>query len=86
MSKQRAAKSSASTPQSSAAIRKAAPLSNKKARKLEKKMGYARRRALEDEFDRREVEMRDVKERGSEKEDGGRAGEERMDVDVDAET
>ena len=85
VSKQRAARSSTSTPASSAAIRKAAPLSNKKARKLEKKMGHARRRALEDEFERREVEMRDVKEPGSARKEGKELDEERMDVDVDVE-
>ena len=81
--KQRIAKSN-KTPRTSAAIRKAAPPSNKKARKLDRKMGYAKQRALEDEFERREVEMRDVKD--TRKAESGKEnleeGEERMDVDA----
>lgn len=38
-------------------MRKAAPLSRKKAKKVERKVGYARRRAVEEAG---EVEMRDV--------------------------
>lgn len=47
------------TPRTSQAIRKAAPLSRKKARKVEKKIGYAKKRAMEDAG---EVEMKDVAE------------------------
>ena len=45
------------TPRTSQALRKAAPLSRKKAKKVEKKIGYARRRAMEEAG---EVEMKDV--------------------------
>ena len=44
-------------PRTSQAIRKAAPPSRKKARKLDKKIGYARQRAMEQTG---EVEMKDV--------------------------
>ena len=44
-------------PRTSQAIREAAPLSRKKARKLDKKIGYARQRAMEQTG---EVEMKDV--------------------------
>ena len=46
-------------PRTSQAIRKAAPLSRKKARKLDKKIGYAKQRAMEETG---EVEMKDVEE------------------------
>lgn len=45
------------TPRTSQAIRKAAPLSRKKAKKIEKKIGYAKKRAMEEAG---EVEMKDV--------------------------
>lgn len=45
------------TPRTSQALRKAAPLSRKKAKKLEKKIGYAKKRAMEEAG---EVEMKDV--------------------------
>ena len=48
-----------SVPRTSQAIRKAAPLSRKKARKLDKKIGYAKQRAMEETG---EVERRDVEE------------------------
>lgn len=44
-------------PRTSQAIRKAAPPSRKKARKLDKKIGYAKQRAMEETG---EVEMKDV--------------------------
>ena len=44
------------TPHTSQAIRKAAPLSRKKARKLDKKIGFAKKRAMEETG---EVEMKD---------------------------
>ena len=47
----------------SQAIRKAAPISNKKARKLETKKLHARNRALEEAIQAGEVEMRDVDSR-----------------------
>ena len=53
--------------------------SNKKARKLEKKVGYARQRAVEEELERQEVEMKDVRVRNAGKANGGK-GEE-MEVD-----
>ena len=46
-------------PRTSQAIRKAAPLSRKKARKLDKKVGFAKQRAMEETG---EVEMKDVEE------------------------
>ena len=45
------------TPRTSQALRKAAPLSRKKAKKLGKKIGYAKKRAMEEAG---EVEMKDV--------------------------
>ena len=63
----------------SQAIRKAAPLSKKKARKLEKRIGYKRKRALQEVLDAGEVEMTDVKEEGGKRRGGGEA----MDVDID---
>ena len=72
-----------SAPKTSQAIRKAAPLSKKKARKLEKKIGYARQRAVEEEFEKREVEMRDVAERTKESRDGRAKGQEEELMDLD---
>ena len=48
------------TPRTSQAIRKAAPISNKKARKLETKKLHAKTRALEEKIQTGEVEMKDV--------------------------
>ena len=45
------------TPTTSQALRRAAPLSRKKAKKMERKEGFARRRRMEEMG---EVEMRDV--------------------------
>ena len=45
------------TPRTSQALRQSAPLSKKKARKIEKKVGFAKRRKMEAMG---EVEMRDV--------------------------
>ena len=45
------------TARTSQALRQSAPISNKKARKLEKKIGYAKKRAMEEA---REVEMKDI--------------------------
>lgn len=45
------------TPRTSQAMRRAAPRSRKKAKKVEKRVGYARKRALEEAG---EVEMKDV--------------------------
>ena len=73
------------TPRTSQAIRRAAPLSNKKARKVGKKIGFARKRKLEEELG--EVEMKDVEKEGRnmrEKKEGTAArddGETKMDVD-----
>ena len=78
--KQRVAKTTA--PRTSQAIRKAAPLSKKKARKLDKKMVYARQRAVEAEFEKREVEMKDVGGREQGARQGGQDDVERMDIDV----
>lgn len=50
------------TPRTSQAIRQAAPLSRKKARKLDKKIGHARHRAMEKAG---EVEMKDLEEASS---------------------
>lgn len=51
-------KSTKATPRTSQALRQAAPLSNKKAKKVEKKIGHARRRAT----GTKDVDMRDVVE------------------------
>ncbi|KAL2044905.1 hypothetical protein N7G274_002680 [Stereocaulon virgatum] len=50
------------TPRTSQAIRQAAPLSRKKARKVDKKIGHARHRAMEEAG---EVEMKDLEEANS---------------------
>ena len=66
------------TPRTSQAIRKAASISNKKARKLETKKLHARNRALEEAIQAGEVEMRDVDSRSRKtkmKEDVGEAVE-----------
>lgn len=47
------------TPRTSQALRQAAPLSRKKAKKLDKKIGYAKKRAMEEAG---EVEMKDVED------------------------
>ena len=44
-------------PRTSQALRQSAPVSKKKARKLDKKIGYAQKRMMEEA---REVEMKDV--------------------------
>lgn len=49
------------TPHTSQAIRRAAPLSNKKARKVGRKIGFAKKRKLEEMG---EVEMKDVEKEG----------------------
>ena len=48
------------TPRTSQALRKAAPISAKRARKLETKKLHARNRAIESALEAGEVEMRDV--------------------------
>lgn len=73
------------TPRTSQAIRKAAPLSKKKARKVEKKINFARKKHLEEELG--EVEMRDVEKEGKnmreKKENAGEQGDDEMRMDVD---
>ena len=70
------------TPRTSQAIRQTAPLSKKKARKVDKKIGYAKKRAMEEAG---EVEMKDVEyvEKGKkmEKQDGAIDEEAKMEVD-----
>lgn len=72
------------TPRTSQAIRKAAPLSRKKAKKIERKIGYARKRAMEEAG---EVEMKDVADfegkagKSSDKE--VRGGKDDADMEVD---
>lgn len=76
------------TPRTSQALRQAAPLSRKKAKKLDKKIGFAKKRALEEAG---EVEMKDVgdtkagrraaKAEAREKEGKGEGEEEKMEVD-----
>ena len=71
------------TPHTSQAIRKAAPLSKKKARKIEKKIGYARKRAMEEAG---EVEMKDAADfdgKGVEPDKQTREGKSDMDMEVD---
>ncbi|KAL8822951.1 MAG: hypothetical protein Q9191_006326, partial [Dirinaria sp. TL-2023a] len=70
------------TPRTSQALRQAAPLSKKKTRKMEKKIGFAKRRQMEAMG---EVEMKDVNNLGKK---GGRklaeepeAAEQKMDID-----
>ena len=70
------------TPHTSQAIRRAAPLSNKKARKVGRKIGFAKKRKLEEMG---EVEMGDVEKEGRnmrEKISNSKGdGETKMDVD-----
>ncbi len=70
-------------PRTSQAIRKAAPLSRKKARKLDKKIGYAKQRAMEETG---EVEMKDIEEAKSTSNDpkdySGDTQEARMELDA----
>ncbi|CAF9916759.1 hypothetical protein IMSHALPRED_003287 [Imshaugia aleurites] len=69
------------TPRTSQAIRKAAPLSKKKAKKVEKKIGYARKRAMEAAG---EVEMKDVVDfDDGKREKVGRKGFDVVDMEVD---
>ena len=71
------------TPHTSQAIRKAAPLSKKKARKMEKKIGYARKRAMEEAG---EVEMKDVADfdgKGEKPDKQVREGKGDVDMDID---
>ena len=72
------------TPRTSQAIRRAAPLSNKKARKVEKKLGFARKRRLEEMG---EVEMRDVEKEGKnmrdKKDTAVKNGDQAAKMDVD---
>ena len=73
------------TAKTSQALRRAAPLSRKKAKKLERNAGFARRRKMEEMG---EVEMRDVDGLGEKKgkaDEGGKSEglveEEKMEVD-----
>ena len=73
------------TPRTSQAIRRAAPHSRKKTRKIEKKIGFARKRKLEEMG---EVEMRDVEKEGrnmrEKMDDGdGKGAHESTKMDVD---
>lgn len=71
------------TPHTSQAIRKAAPLSKKKARKLEKKIGYARKRAMEEAG---EVEMKDIADfdgKGGKSDEQLKEGKGDADMEVD---
>lgn len=54
-----------SVPRTSQALRQAAPLSRKKARKLGKKGGYTRQREEMEKFLESEVEMKDIDEKGA---------------------
>lgn len=57
-------------------------MSRKKAKKIEKKVGYKRKRAMEEALVKGEVEMKDVG-KGKRKDGGGDGGKgEGMDVDV----
>ncbi|MCJ1450039.1 hypothetical protein MMC28_000367 [Mycoblastus sanguinarius] len=74
------------TPRTSQAIRKAAPHSKKKARKVEKKIGHAKRRALEEALLAGEVEMKDVdhvkkNRKGASNENGAEEEEAKMELD-----
>ena len=70
------------TPHTSQAIRRAAPLSRKKARKMDKKIGHAKQRAMEEAG---EVEMKDIEEAKSRDKGSGRvvaeAEEAKMELD-----
>ncbi len=62
------------TARTSQAIRRAAPLSRKKARKVDKKIGYAKKRAMEEAG---EVEMKDVDDsKAARRAAKGKAGDE----------
>jgi hypothetical protein len=54
----------AKVPRTSQALRQSAPLSKKKAKKLERQMGYDAKRKEEAEREKSEVEMKDVAEIG----------------------
>ena len=72
------------TPRTSQALRKAAPLSRKKAKKVEKRIGYAKKRAMEEAG---EVEMKDVAEfegKGGKSDKVVREGKGDLDMEVDA--
>ena len=75
------------TPRTSQAIRKAAAPSKKKAHKLERKIGYARKRKMEEELG--EVEMRDIENEGKNmrdkktKEGTTEKGDETVKMDLD---
>ncbi|KAL9126814.1 MAG: hypothetical protein Q9217_004188 [Psora testacea] len=73
--RQRKQRTTKDIPRTSQAIRKAAPLSRKKARKMDRKLGYARKRALEEALRAGEVDMRDLVE-------DGKAGKKRGEGDV----
>ncbi|KAL8904108.1 MAG: hypothetical protein Q9207_003499 [Kuettlingeria erythrocarpa] len=71
-----------SVPRTSQALRQAAPLSRKKARKLDKKGGYTKQREELEKFLDTEVEMRDFNgETVKEKDEQNRAEEEEMQID-----
>lgn len=67
-------------PRTSQALRQAAPLSRKKARKLDKKGGYTRQREELEKFLESEVEMKDLDGKAAKVEDEQRLEEERMQV------
>ena len=71
------------TPRTSQAIRQAAPISRKKAKKLEKKIGFAKKRAMDEAG---EVEMKDVADfegKVGKSEKVARAGEDDVNMEVD---
>ncbi len=71
-----------SVPRTSQALRQAAPLSRKKARKLDKKGGYTKQREDLEKFLETEVEMRDFNGKTVKaKDEQNRAEEEKMQID-----
>ena len=72
-----------SVPRTSQALRQNAALSRKKARKLDKKGGYARQRKELEQFLEAEVEMRDVNEEATKTSVDAKAAKavEKMEVD-----
>ncbi|KAL9010613.1 MAG: hypothetical protein Q9173_004467 [Seirophora scorigena] len=70
-------------PRTSQALRQSAPLSRKKARKLDKKEGYTRRRKELERYLEADVEMKDLDAKAAERKDGAETerGSQAMELD-----
>ncbi|KAI4243019.1 MAG: hypothetical protein L6R40_003710 [Gallowayella cf. fulva] len=71
------------TPRTSQALRQAAPLSRKKARKLMKKGGYDQQRKELEQFLEAEVEMKDLDGKAARKQTNAETGKEDVEMEVD---